>query len=155
MMMRVPDIKIAMVIAVMISLLALPGYSQESANTEAPAPAAGTAPAPEAPSQAKEIAIYGEVQSVDTAKGVLAVQYYDYDSDGEKTSEIAVNAGTKMENAPGLADVKKGEWVDVTYTVRDGIKTAKVVTIEKEELPATEEAATKTVDTAVNLPAEQ
>jgi len=154
--MRVTDIKIAVMAVVMVSLFALPGYSQENANTEAPAPTAPEAsPGPDQSSQVKEIAIYGEVQSVDTAKGVLAVQYYDYDSDSEKTSEVVIDSTTKMENAATLADVKKGDWVDVTYTVKDGIKAARVVTVEKEELPATEEAATKAVDTAVNLPAEQ
>jgi len=85
----------------------------------------------------------------------LAVQYYDYDSDSEKTADIAVNADTKLENASALGDVKKGDWVDVTYVIKDGKKAASLVTVEKEEAPASEEGAVSPADSAVNLPLEQ
>ena len=107
-----------------------------AAEAEAPAPA----PAPGAP-QAKEIAIYGEVQAVDAAAGSIAIQYYDYDSDSEKTATVMVGKDAKIENAGALSDIKKGDWADVTYAVKDGNNAAKVITVEKEEAPTTEQAS--------------
>lgn len=153
--MRLTGIKVVLAVVVLTAFLAVPGFSQEKVDTQTPAPAASTAQAPEALPQAKEMAIYGEVQSVDAAKAVMTVQYYDYDSDSEKTSEIAVGADAKIENAPALGGIKKNDWVDVTYVVKDGINAAKVITVEKEELPATEEANDETAEPAAALPTEQ
>jgi hypothetical protein len=116
---------------------ATPAAAETAAvETAAPAPA----PAPEAP-QAKEIAIYGEIQSVDAAGGKLAVQYYDYDSDSEKTATVVVDKDSKIENAGSLNDIKKGDWADVTYVLKGDNNIAKLVTVEKEEVAATEPAA--------------
>lgn len=154
--MKTTKTKTILTIAILTLLLAYPVFSQENTAAQKPdAPAVPVVPPSEAPNQAKEIAIYGEVQSVDAAKSVLTVQYYDYDSDSEKTSEVAVKADTKLENAPTIAGIKKGDWVDVTYVVKDGINVASIITVEKEELPATEEEAVKQASPAVKLPAEQ
>lgn len=117
-------------------------FAQTEEKAAAPTAAVSApAPAPEA-AQAKEIAIYGEVQSVDAAAGSIAVQYYDYDSDSEKTATVMVGKDAKIENAGSLSDIKKGDWADVTYTVKDGNNAAKVITVEKEETPpAAEQAA--------------
>ena len=81
----------------------------------------------------EESAIYGEVKSVDAAACVMQVQYYDYDSDDEKTVEIKSDKETKMENAQSVADIKEGDWVDAIY-VSDGIgNIAKSIIVEKEE----------------------
>ena len=133
----------ACVVISILSVVSVAAFAQgpQGAAAEEPkaAPAApATAPAPAA--QAKEIAIYGEVQAVDTAAGTISVQYYDYDSDSEKTAVIGVVKETVMENAKVVGDVKKGDWVDVTYTVADGKNTAKMVSVEKEE-PTTEPPA--------------
>ena len=81
----------------------------------------------------EESAIYGEVKSVDAAACVIQVQYYDYDSDDEKTVEIKSDKETKMESAQSVADIKEGDWVDAIY-VSDGIgNIAKSIIVEKEE----------------------
>jgi len=117
--------------------------------------ASAVAPAPDASTQAKEIAIYGEVQGVNAAAATLSVQYYDYDTDSEKTADIMVGAQAKIENVAGLADIKKGDWVDVTYLPQDGKNEARIVTVEKEESPAPEEAAEEPSAHEDNLSPEQ
>ncbi len=142
-----------------IALLALPAFCQDdkdAATKEAPpaqapaqpvtaAPAAVAAPAPasaptipapaakEEAASAKELSIYGEVQAVNAGTNSMTVQYYDYDSDEEKTIEMAANKDTKIENAAALANINKGDWVDVTYTVIDGKNVARSIMVEKEE----------------------
>ena len=119
--------------------------AQETAPAEAPAaaPATETATAPipapveEAP-QPKELSIYGEVQNADTSANSLSIQYYDYDSDEEKAADVIVNKDTRIENAATLADIKKGDWADVTYAVVDGKNIAKSIMVEKEEEPSTQ-----------------
>ena len=118
------------IISIIMMLAATSAFSQAPEATK-----------PE-PAQSKEIAIYGEVQSVNAAANTVSVQYYDYDSDSEKIAEIAVGKDAKMENAKAVSDIKKGDWVDVTYTVVDGHNMASMVSVEKEEpaagLPAEE-----------------
>ena len=83
---------------------------------------------------AEELSIYGEVQSVGAeGMGSLTVQYYDYDADDEKTIVVTLDANTKLENAGSIADIKKGDWADVAYSVVDGKNIAKSVIVEKEE----------------------
>ncbi len=131
------------VVGVFVAIAATSAFSQDASVSEsakAPAQAAPAAPAaaPAAP-QVKDIAIYGEVQAVNAVANTLSVQYYDYDSDSEKTAEVTVTADTKLENARAVSDVKKGDWVDVTYVLSDGKNMAKTVSVEKEE-PAVEPA---------------
>lgn len=151
--MKLSHLKVYLAACMLVSLIAIPAFSQEPGSApaqevQAPAPVADTAP------QAKEIAIYGEVQSVDAPANTLSVQYYDYDSDSEKTAVIAIAPDTKMENASALGDVKKGDWVDVTYVVKDGKNAANVVTVEKEEIPAPDEALSQP-DLPASVPPEQ
>lgn len=80
-----------------------------------------------------DIAVYGEIQQVNTDGSTFTVQYYDYDSDSEKTSDVFVVSETILENAKTLGEVRKGDWADVTYVVKDGKNLAKIVSIEKEE----------------------
>jgi hypothetical protein len=139
----------------LVSLIAAPAFSQDADTatqaqaTPAPAPITDVTP------QVKEIAIYGEVQAVDASANTLSVQYYDYDSDSEKTAEIAVNPGTKLENVTALGDIKKGDWVDVTYAVKDGKNVANVVTVEKEETPAPDDEASSSSAIPANTTPEQ
>lgn len=126
-------------VCVLVLLSVFPAYSQETKQAAAPAeetPAPATAA--DLGLEAKEIAIYGEIQSIDAVTNSISVQYYDYDSDSEKTINILVAPATKLENASSLTSVKKGDWVDVTYVAKDGKSEAKVVTVEKEETPAAE-----------------
>jgi hypothetical protein len=148
--MKFPVSKVVFAI-LFISLLAIPAFAQDTTSTQTPAEKIAGEPALFLP-QAKEIAIYGEVQKADAAAGTIAVQYYDYDSDSEKTAEIVVGKETKIENAASVAAIKKGDWVDVTYSVLDGKNAAKVVTVEQEEAPATEEAPAAA---PTSIPAEQ
>ncbi|MDD5495846.1 MAG: hypothetical protein PHP46_01940 [Candidatus Omnitrophica bacterium] len=92
-----------------------------------------------------ELSIYGEVQNVNTASGSITVQYYDYDSDEEKTTELLVAKEVKIDNAAGLADIKKGDWVDIIYTLSEGKSVAQAIVVEKEEeIPAGKESEAAT-----------
>ena len=102
-----------------------------------PVPGAAQAPAAmpakeEAPKMS-DLSIYGEVQSVNVQANSMTVQYYDYDNDEEKSTEIALDSNSKLENAKAIGDIKKGDWVDVTYTASAGKNIAKAVSVEKEE----------------------
>jgi hypothetical protein len=70
----------------------------------------------------------------------MTVQYYDYDNDEERSTEIVIDGSTKLDNAKAIGDIKKGDWVDVTYAASVGRNVAKVVSVEKEE-PAQDENA--------------
>jgi len=121
-----------------IILAAVPLFSEEN-KTAAITPSqegASTAPAAalkEAPVQPKELAIYGEIQSVNATSNSISIQYYDYESDEEKTVDVIINPETKMENANSLNDIKAGDWADVTYALSGGKNIAKSVAVEKEE----------------------
>jgi len=121
-----------------------PAFSQEKEVAAAKTPESAT-PVAEAEKettvQPNNLSIYGEVQVVNAEGNTLSVQYYNYDSDEEKTMDIAVNKDTKLENAAALGEIKKGDWVDVTYVTSEGKNAAKVIIVEKEETPAAGEAA--------------
>lgn len=123
------------ILAVLIvGLCAVSGYAQDNQSS-----ADQNAPAVEKTIQPQEVSIYGEVRAVNTAAGSMTVQYYDYDSDEEKSIEITTDSNTKMENASSLADIKQGNWADVMYGVVNGKNVAKSVIVEKEEeAPAAE-----------------
>ncbi|MBU0605192.1 MAG: hypothetical protein KKH77_02760 [Candidatus Omnitrophica bacterium] len=153
--MKLSNLKVLLVSCMFVSLIAVPAISQDTGNAPtAPQEGSSSILTPVIIPQAKEIAIYGEIQTVDVQANALAVQYYDYDSDSEKTADIVINADTKLENAIALSDIKKGDWVDVIYTSTDGKSTAKVVTLEKEEVPAPDEASAQGAR-PVSVPAEQ
>lgn len=152
--MKLSRLKVYFAVCVSVSLIAAPAFSQDAASAPAQEAAQEPMPIADVTPQAKEIAIYGEVQAVDAPASTLSVQYYDYDSDSEKTSEIAINPDTKLENASAIGDIKKGDWVDVTYILKDGKNAAKAVTVEKEEAPAPDEASSQAAAPA-NVPPEQ
>jgi hypothetical protein len=152
-------------IAVISAILALSAVSAFSQDPQAPAkddkamaPVA-QAPAVQAPQSAQapqvapveavaktsELSIYGEVQAVNVQAASISVQYYDYDNDEEKTLEVSLDKDSKLENVKAISEVKKGDWVDVTYTVIAGKNTAKMISVEAEE-PAAENNAP--IDTA-------
>jgi hypothetical protein len=151
--MKLYRLKAFFAVSILALLIAIPAFSQDAGTAPAQESKA-PAPITDATPQVKEIAIYGEVQSVDATANTLSVQYYDYDSDSEKTAAILVNPDTKLENASAVGDVKKGDWVDVTYVVKDGKNVAKLVTVEKEETPAPDEASSQPAP-AANVPPEQ
>ena len=112
--------------------------AQDDTKAAAPAEtAAAPTPATAAPA---DMSIYGEVQAVNAQGSAMTVQYYDYDNDEEKSIDITIDSASKLENAKSVADIKKGDWVDVTYAAGAGKNTAKAVSVEKEE-PATDEDA--------------
>jgi hypothetical protein len=124
-----------------LGLLAAQGYCQDNS-----APADQTQPeavAAEAASQGpfvtedvvqpQEVSIYGEVKAVNPAASSITVQYYDYDSDEEKSIEITTDSSTKMENASAVSDVKPGNWADVIYMISGGKNMAKSIIVEKDE----------------------
>ena len=138
---------IAIVFA-MIILSVIPAFSQAPAKDETAvaqvAPAAAVQPPQAAPTEeaanTNELSLYGEVQAVNAQAASISVQYYDYDNDEEKTLEVSLDKDSKLENVKAIAEMKKGDWVDVTYTVTGGKNTAKMVSVETEE-PAAENNA--------------
>ena len=123
-----------MIISFITLVAAASVFSQADQTPSVSAKDQASAPAvpPVAP-QSKETAIYGEVQAVNVALNTFSVQYYDYDSDSEKMAEIVVGKDAKLENVKGVGDMKKGDWVDVTYALVDGKNAARTVSVEKEE----------------------
>lgn len=111
------------IVCMAMAFAALPVSAQDEGLT--PAPAEG---------MAMDMSMYGEVRSVDAAAGTITVQYYDYDSDEEKTSEIAVSKETKLDGASSLGDINQNDWVDVIYAVSGGKNMARSVIVEKEEI---------------------
>ena len=116
-----------------LGLFTVQGHCQDNQSTTtvttetvATAPAATTV-------QPQEISIYGEVKAVNPTASSVTVQYYDYDSDEEKSIEITSDSNTKMENAATINDIKQGNWADVIYTVINGKNVAKSIIVEKEE----------------------
>ena len=123
----------ALLMFVLISTVVIPAVAFAQ-SSDAPAAKDTVVATPAQPAAtAKEIAIYGEVQNVNAPAATIAVQYYDYDSDTEKTTEVVAGNNAKLENAKTVADIKKGDWVDVTYTVVDGKNIANLISVEKEE----------------------
>ncbi|MBP7055426.1 MAG: hypothetical protein KBB52_01040 [Candidatus Omnitrophica bacterium] len=127
-----------------IAFLALPLFAQETgqeqeSKTIAATPAvnpdaSAVAQTPkDASSQPKPLNIYGEVQAVNASAGSMTVQYYDYDADEEKAIELSTSGDTKIENAAAIADIKKGDWADITYSTEGSKNIAKSIVVEKEE----------------------
>ena len=148
-------------LVLMLGLFAIPAYCQDNQPTDsqdqAQAVTAAAAPAPattESVTQPQEISIYGEVKAVNPAASSMTVQYYDYDSDEEKSIEIVANGTTKMENAATINDIKQGNWADVIYTVTGGKNLAKSVIVEKEEEAPAAEMPKAEEKTAPAMPAE-
>jgi len=129
---------------ILLSVFVLALSVSAASAQDAASPAVETVAAPTqdvvVPSAADELSIYGEVQAADAAAGTVTVQYYDYDADEEKTISISCDLATKFENAASVADMKKGDWTDVTYILKDGKAVAKSVVVEKEEIEATQPA---------------
>ena len=123
-----------------VGFFVVQGYSQDNQSssgqdtsqvaTEAPAlaPAASNKSA-----QPEEISIYGEIKAVNQAASSVTIQYYDYDSDQEKSIEIAADTNTKIENAATITNIKQGNWADVIYVIINGKNIAKSIVVEKEE----------------------
>lgn len=133
-----------------LAAMVLLSASASAEDTPSAAQAAGATVAVEVENvmAAEELSIYGEIQAVDTeGSGSLTVQYYDYDSDDEKTVTISLDAGTKFENANSINDIVKGDWADVTYSANGAKNIALSIIVEKEEeiaAPmASEQAVTK------------
>lgn len=127
-------------LAMVLSLSPVFAQGDTSPAKEEAAPVAAPAASPQESVKATELSIYGEVQAVNAAASSMNVQYYDYDNDEEKAIEITVDKDTKLENAKAIDEIKKGDWVDVTYTSSGAKNMAKMVSVEKEE-PMLEETA--------------
>jgi len=147
-------------IAVVFTITALFAISAFSQTPQAPAKddtaparasqamavqAPGGSPA-EAAAKTNELSIYGEVQAVNVQAASMSVQYYDYDNDEEKTLEVSLDKDSKLENVKALGEVKKGDWVDVTYTVTGGKNLARNVSVETEEVSAGDNAPVGTAE---------
>ena len=137
---------------VFVGLFVVQGYSQDNQSpsgqdtpqvaTEAPALAPA---ASEKSAQPEEISIYGEIKAVNQAASSIMVQYYDYDSDQEKSIEITADTNTKIENVATINNIKQDNWADIIYAIINGKNIAKSIVVEKEEdtpaeTPRTEES---------------
>lgn len=128
-------------LSALIVLSAVPAYSQDTQSEQAKPEEVTPAVVKEESPQPKELSIYGEVQTVNPSAGSLTIQYYDYDSDEEKTIDIISAKDTMIEGVSTINDIKKADWVDVTYESKDGKSMAKSIKVEKEEAaPADTEA---------------
>ncbi|MFH0763580.1 MAG: hypothetical protein V1927_01070 [Candidatus Omnitrophota bacterium] len=143
---------VVLTLVAVLSLITMPVFSQEN-KEPVPAPAGPAEPADEPVLQAEEMSIYGEVKSTDEAANSIKLQYYDYDNDEEKTSDIVIDKDTKMENAASLKDIKNGDWIDAVYLPKGGLNIAKSVIVEKEEEEAPP-AAIPQENTAAEQPVE-
>lgn len=143
--MRLYNLRVILLAAIIISTATILAFSQENPT---PPPAQdqtqSASPVKEETSHPKEISIYGEVQAVNAAASSMTVQYYDYDSDEERAVEIVTDAASKIENAAMLNDIKQGDWVDVTYLVKDSKNIAQSIVVEKEEALAEDTSLQKT-----------
>ena len=125
---------------VFVGLFVVQGYSQDNQSpsgqdtpqvaTEAPALAPA---ASEKSAQPEEISIYGEIKAVNQAASSIMVQYYDYDSDQEKSIEITADTNTKIENVATINNIKQDNWADIIYAIINGKNIAKSIVVEKEE----------------------
>jgi hypothetical protein len=75
--------------------------------------------------------IWGEVVSVNAAAKTLSIKYLDYDTDEEKTMELAVTDTTKFQGDKGIEGIKPQDTVSVEYTIQGGKNYAKDLTIEQ------------------------
>lgn len=148
----------AAIISTVIALSAIPVFSEDpqvpakedQGPTQIPQAAATQASQDAVPAEAavktSELSIYGEVQAVNVQAVSMSVQYYDYDNDEEKTLEVALDKDSKLENVKAIDEIKKGDWVDVAYTATGGKNIAKMVSVEKEDLSAEENASVETTE---------
>ena len=130
-----------------VGLVVSQGYCQENqvSNNQDTSQVAGETAVPAQTESVKaarpeEISIYGEIKSVNATANSITVQYYDYESDNEKSIEIIADNNTKMEGAPAISDIKQGNWADINYTVVNGKNIAKSIVVEKDDT-ATEKPA--------------
>ena len=87
--------------------------------------------------------LWGEVVSVDAARGELTVKYLDYETEEEKQVVIVADDKTSFENADSLAQVRVADTISVDYVVEKGGKNlAKNISVERpEEINAPEISA--------------
>jgi hypothetical protein len=137
------------VIWVVITILAVPVFSQSAAQDpaeEAAAPAEEAAAPAEEAAAPNELSVYGEVQAVNAQASSITIQYYDYDSDEEKTLEAVINKDSRLENVKAVNEIKKGDWVDITCATAPGGNIALDIIVEKEDLFEEESASDDVTD---------
>jgi len=126
---------------VMTAVCTFPVFAQDKAADEQQQPAAAPAPV-ETPAAAPVVApasgqdlqwIWGEVVTVDGQAKSMSVKYLDYDSDTEKTIDIAADPDTKFEEVKGMGDIKPQDTVSIEYLAKDGKNVAKGITVERIE----------------------
>ena len=123
-----------------VGLVVSQGYCQENqvSNNQDTSQVAGETAVPDQTESVKaanpeEISIYGEIKAVNVAANSITVQYYDYDSDNEKSAEITADNNTKIEGVSSINNIKQGNWADVNYVVVNGNNVAKSIVVEKDD----------------------
>ncbi|MEI6631033.1 MAG: hypothetical protein WCL25_00250 [bacterium] len=78
--------------------------------------------------------LWGEVSSIDVAKGIISVKYLDYETDTEKEAVIFVDENTTYENAQAIIDIKPKDIVSIDYVLgAQGSSVARNISVEKPE----------------------
>ena len=82
--------------------------------------------------QPETLWLWGEVVSIDNAKGEITIKYLDYDTDQEKEIAVGIDDKTTYENTKGLLDIKPQDTVSIDYIVgSDSKNIAKNISVEK------------------------
>lgn len=120
------------IIATFLLGIALAQSEHPAAATQAEHPAA---PETAVSTEPEMQWLWGEVVSVDAARGQIIVKYLDYDTDTEKQMEITTDAKTVFENVKSIDEVKPQDTVSIDYSVTaEGKNIAGMISVEKIEI---------------------
>lgn len=132
---------------ILIALVCSLSFAGEEAKTKAPSASEQGSPAPATPEQAVQVKpaqetateseiqwVWGEVVSTDIQNKTIAVKYFDYDSDSEKETKIAVDDKTNYENVKSIEEIKPKDTLSIDYIAGpEGKLIAKNISVEKAE----------------------
>jgi hypothetical protein len=136
--------KRVLILAVIVAFI---GAGQSLVFSQEAAPAEGEVITPDLQAEADVQWQYiEEVVSVDLQKNEITGKYLDYETDQEKEIVITVDEKTVYENVKSLVEIKPKDVLSVDYIASpDGKNIAKVINLEKLDLPPISEEATTNV----------
>jgi hypothetical protein len=118
-------------------ILAIAVFSVTVSLNTAPGLAEGNAAKPDETLSLGEpdiLWLWGEVNSIDSGKGIISIKYLDYETDTEKEAVIYADDKTTYENAKSLTDIKPKDIVSVDYvTGAQGSSIARNISVERPE----------------------
>ncbi len=78
--------------------------------------------------------LWGEVSYLDIPNNKITINYFDYETDSEKSEKVSVDGNTKYENIKSLNEIKLNDAISIDYTISpDGRHIAKNIRIERPE----------------------